>query len=647
MPQLSDRHREPDDSGLARVVRRAPGPGTVPAAIGEGRVARIPGTLRRRLEYCARFPERVLFLDVETTGLSHYYDRITVLGWSFGGRACTCVRGNDAAQFREDAAQAAAVVTFNGIRFDAKFIAREFPDVELPDTHIDLVYLCRRAGLTGGQKAIEKALGLKFRGDAADIDGAAAVLLWHRYIRGDTGALRDLIRYNRADIAAMGAIFDCTAARLGFEPNVAFADWSAPPGWRAAPAISPPKASLTEQRLRLSDVSAALPFARPRVVGIDLTGSEKRGSGWCLLHGIEARTAVIFTDEDIVRKTISAEPALVSIDSPLCLPTGRTSVGDDDPGRERYGIMRESERELKRRGINVYPCLIPSMQRLTARGMALADRFRRRGVPTIESYPGAAQDIMHIPRKGAGVKWLEAGLQEFGVTGGYDSRSTTHDELDAITSAIVGMFHLAGMSEALGADSDDASLIVPLPVGRPGPFAVGVSGPIAAGKTTLARALERKGFAYTRFSLAIDDMLAARKQRLTRANRQELGREINASGAQRRLCARALARVPRAAARIVIDGLRFPDDHAYMAERFGARFLHVHIGADSETRRRRYERGAADIGFDEAAGASVESRVGELGTLAHREFDNGGAIRELERYAGAIGSETQRCPYPS
>jgi predicted nuclease with RNAse H fold len=45
---------------------------------------------------------------------------------------------------------------------------------------------------------------------------------------------------------------------------------------------------------------------------------------------------------------------------------------------------------------------LPSMQGLTRRGMALAVRLRDLGVPVIESYPGAAQDIMGIPRKRSG-----------------------------------------------------------------------------------------------------------------------------------------------------------------------------------------------------------------------------------------------------
>ena len=174
------------------------------------------------------------------------------------------------------------------------------------------------------------------------------------------------------------------------------------------------------------------------MVGIDLTGSESRGSGWCLLDGSRAETTVLFTDDEILDETIRVRPHLVSIDSPLCLPRGRISVDDADPARDEFGIMRESERELKRRGVNVYPCLIRSMQKLTARGIRLAGMLRDRGIPVIESYPGAAQDIMRIPRKGAGPEWLRQGLIDFGVSGDFEKGNVTHDALDATTSALEG-----------------------------------------------------------------------------------------------------------------------------------------------------------------------------------------------------------------
>ena len=442
----------------------------------------IPPKLQEQLALCASFPERVLFLDIETTGLSHFYDEITIVGWTFGGTAKTLVKGQDPRPLVRDAARAKVLVTFNGIRFDTKFIAKELPEVALPDTHIDLMYLCRRVGLKGGQKAIEKELDVRVRHGLADVDGAAAVVLWHRYLRGDTAALHKLIRYNRADIAAMGAILDLTLPRFAFHPDLfseetSFREWSAPEGWLD---LSGPMSKAVRRTgtppPRFADLFGGTAVEEARVVGIDLTGSEARGSGWCFLNGSRAETAVLFADDAILDETIKVRPHLVSIDSPLCLPRGRTSVDDADPGRNEFGIMRESERELKRRGVNVYPCLIRSMQKLTARGIRLAGVLRDQGIPVIESYPGAAQDIMRIPRKGAGPEWLKTGLRDFGVSGDYERHHVTHDELDAITSALVGTFHLAGMTEALGTE-EEPPLIIPRLQKEQNPVAVGVSGP--------------------------------------------------------------------------------------------------------------------------------------------------------------------------
>ena len=605
-----------------------------------GPLRAIPPKLQEQLALCASFPDRVLFLDIETTGLSHYYDEITIVGWTFGGAAKTLVKGQDPRPLVKDAARAKVLVTFNGIRFDTKFIAKELPDVALPDTHIDLMYLCRRVGLKGGQKAIEKELNIRVRHDLADVDGAAAVVLWHRYMRGDTAALQKLIRYNRADIAAMGAILDLTVPLFAFHPDLfleetSFRDWSAPEGWLDLNIPMSKSVGRTgTPPPRFDDLFGGTAAEVARVVGIDLTGSEARGSGWCLLDGSRAETAVLFPDDAILDETIKARPHLVSIDSPLCLPRGRTSVDDSDPGRNEFGIMRESERELKRRGVNVYPCLIRSMQKLTARGIRLARIFRSQGIPVIESYPGAAQDIMRIPRKGAGPEWLKKGLRDFGVSGGYEQQDVTHDELDAITSALVGTFHLAGMTEALGTE-EEPPLIIPRLQKEQNPIVVGVSGPIAAGKTTLARALEKRGFAYTRFSLVLDDLLAERGLPRDRFNRQKLGNEINAGGRQRWLSARTVARVADAD-RTVIDGLRFPDDHAFMVEQFGACFRHVFIDAGTDVRCSRYEDGDSDVSFEDASGASVERRVGEMRALAHEVFVNQGDMSTVGRWAGQL-----------
>ena len=347
-----------------------------------------------------------------------------------------------------------------------------------------------------------------------------------------------------------------------------------------------------------------------------------------MLDGAKAITETISTDEDLIQRTIDTRPDLISIDSPLCLPFGRQTVFDDDPTRDEFGIMRFCERELKRRGVNVYPSLLPSMQKLTARGIRLAEIFRSRGFPVIESYPGAAQDVMRIPRKGAGEEWLKLGLKNFGIRGAYATSKVTHDELDAITSALVGTFHLAELSEELGTPNEPPLIIPRLEVNRT-PFVVGVSGPIAAGKTTLAEILQSNGHAYTRFSLVIDDMLRDRNLPLDRHHRQLVGAEVNREGRQRELAERTLSRVSGART-IVVDGLRFPDDHAFLKEKFGFRFVHIYVSAPTDVRRTRYaerlglEPQEANHAFDEANASEVERLVPTLEQLADQiVFNNG------------------------
>lgn len=78
----------------------------------------------------------------------------------------------------------------------------------------------------------------------------------------------------------------------------------------------------------------------------------------------------------------------------------------------------------------------------------------------IESYPGAAQDILGITRKKVSTEELKQGLIDFGLSGTFADSKITHDELDAITSALVGYFYLSGWYEALG-NEDEGYLIIP------------------------------------------------------------------------------------------------------------------------------------------------------------------------------------------
>src|SRR5688572_9157510 len=101
------------------------------------------------------FPDDTMFLDIETTGLSRYYDRITLIGWSFLDKYGVFYEGLPRKELLAAFERAKCLVTFNGSMFDLPFIHKEFPEIKFPLCHIDLRFLARRFGYRGGQKKIE------------------------------------------------------------------------------------------------------------------------------------------------------------------------------------------------------------------------------------------------------------------------------------------------------------------------------------------------------------------------------------------------------------------------------------------------------------------------------------------------------------
>lgn len=615
--------------------------GRIPSSIEDGRLTVLERSTPVRPKSSKLYqplldnPAGTMFLDIETTGLSKHYDYITLVGYELDGKYNVHLAGEDDRHFRDALARATSLVTFNGSGFDLPFLAAFYDGLRWPKHHVDLRYACRRVGLSGGQKAIEQHLRITCREGFEGVDGAMAVVLWHRYLRGDVDALRELIAYNRADIRGMSYILDHVVEAsvpsdlLSRTANL-YRFCSTPDirqGMAREDATLPSPPVHLRKTVSFDGLFAGTAAENATVVGLDLTGSAARLSGFAVMKGKHAETELLADDDEIVRRTLEARPDLVSIDSPLCLPVGRTMVTDDDP-RRFFGIMRQSERILKKRGINVYPCLIPSMQRLTERGIVLATRIRAHGIPVIECYPGAAQDIMGIPRKGAGKEWLSLGMREFGVTGRFTTEDLSHDELDAITCSLVGFFHLAGRTEALGGKGEEPMMVPNL--NTPEALVVGFSGEIAAGKTTAARFLERQGFGYTRISLVIDDVLTSRGEELTRENRQRVGLELHLEKGQRWLCRKAIERLGLVSDQMVVDGLRWPEDVEYFQERYGGRFRHVHIVTPYEIRRQRALESGDGNAFDEASAHAVEEGIARIEALSECMITNDSDIPTLE-----------------
>jgi dephospho-CoA kinase len=247
----------------------------------------------------------------------------------------------------------------------------------------------------------------------------------------------------------------------------------------------------------------------------------------------------------------------------------------------------------------------------------------------IESYPGAAQDIMNIPRKGADVGFLKEGLVEFGISGEFADQHVSHDELDAITSAVVGLFFISGRFEALG-NEDEEYLIIPDIKQKKNPWGtrkvIGLSGPISSGKTTAGQYLESLGFAYGRYSQVLQGILEQRGIPVTRESLQQIGEEVYLGPGQRWLGTELIKRMPDTG-NLVIDGLRHDEDHSFLAERFGPDFLHIAIEASEVARRERYANEGTIDEFDRASAHPVESHISALARLAHATVSNDGTTK--------------------
>jgi len=306
------------------------------------------------------FADECVYLDIETTGLSPVFDTVTMVGLYDGRKYKVFVEGDNLQQLPAQLSNYSVVVTFNGAGFDLRFLRLAFPELKLPPIHIDLRWVTRKLGIKGGLKSVEERFGLKRAESVEDMTGYDATVLWAKHLRGEKSALEQLIQYNTEDVVHLKAIMEIAYDRLS-KDTAAFLKTSIAPVFNGVAEL--PRSNKRAVLRRVSSQSDSTDLVPrllkkcagagrpPRIVGIDLTGSEKRATGWALMDGASATTKSIHTDDELIRETLAAKPELVSIDSPLSLPEGH--------GSPNVPIYRKCELALKRMGISVFWCLLP------------------------------------------------------------------------------------------------------------------------------------------------------------------------------------------------------------------------------------------------------------------------------------------------
>ena len=195
-----------------------------------------------------------------------------------------------------------------------------------------------------------------------------------------------------------------------------------------------------------------------KAVGIDLAGVETRPTGFCVLDGnLNAQTCLLYSDKQIIDMIKQVTPDVVSIDAPLALPKDRPNLSAKYKNRSH---LRECDKVLLKMGIRFFPVTLGPMRKLTQRGIKLRETLEDKGFNVIESFPGAAQDLLGMPRKQKGLERLRQALIKYRIKGDIEKKTISDHELDAVISALVGLLYLKDTYVAIG-NPEEILMILP------------------------------------------------------------------------------------------------------------------------------------------------------------------------------------------
>lgn len=177
-----------------------------------------------------------------------------------------------------------------------------------------------------------------------------------------------------------------------------------------------------------------------KFVGIDLAGTAKHFTGFCILTVQDfkdkfAETKLLNTDNEIIEETKKAKPEIVAIDAPL-------SKG-----------KRKCDYDLKIYG--ALPLTLKSMEILAERGIKISNELRKENFNVIEVFATASAKILgfYNKRKEAEQKELMKMVK------GINKKLLKKHEIDAIFCAITAYLHHIGKTMEVG--DENGKIIIP------------------------------------------------------------------------------------------------------------------------------------------------------------------------------------------
>ncbi len=143
---------------------------------------------------------KILYFDVEATGLNKDEDEITTIS-TYDGENIRCfVNGDNLSDFPDYADEFSAICTFDGERLDIPLINKQL-GYYFSHIHFDLFQLSRILGVRGGLKKIERRMGVDRDPLIKEINGKSAIFLWKEYQKSrDNRFLETLLAYNIEDV---------------------------------------------------------------------------------------------------------------------------------------------------------------------------------------------------------------------------------------------------------------------------------------------------------------------------------------------------------------------------------------------------------------------------------------------------------------